>query len=299
MRRRKAILGFQVAAFLVFFLYAFVSFGEFNLMIIENREETRKILAPQSVFLNEENVEEFISHLKLTNSSEETILNEEKFDKLQNDSVIIVVQVHKRITYLRHLIKSFSKSPNISKTLLIFSHDFYDEEINELVQSIDFCKVMQIFYPFSIQNHSEVFPGTDPKDCERDLKKDQAVAAKCQNANFPDLYGHYREAAYTQTKHHWWWKANRVFDQLEVMRFHTGLVLFLEEDHYVAEDFLHILQLMEKSSPSLCQRCNVVSLGTYKTSLSSSNSDKVKCSNFFFASLLLFLTNVWIVVLLL
>jgi hypothetical protein len=45
----------------------------------------------------------------------------------------------------------------------------------------------------------------------------------CNNALYPDLYGHYREAKFTQTKHHWWWKANRVFSQLEVTRNHTGL----------------------------------------------------------------------------
>ena len=50
----------------------------------------------------------------------------------------------------------------------------------------------------------------------------RAIIRKCNNALYPDLYGHYREAKFTQTKHHWWWKANRVFDQLEVTRFHTG-----------------------------------------------------------------------------
>lgn len=45
----------------------------------------------------------------------------------------------------------------------------------------------------------------------------------CNNALYPDLYGHYREAEFTQTKHHWWWKANRVFNQLEVTRNHTGI----------------------------------------------------------------------------
>jgi hypothetical protein len=45
----------------------------------------------------------------------------------------------------------------------------------------------------------------------------------CNNALYPDLYGHYREAKFTQTKHHWWWKANRVFNQLEVTRNHTGM----------------------------------------------------------------------------
>ena len=38
----------------------------------------------------------------------------------------------------------------------------------------------------------------------------RAVSKGCTNAAWPDLHGHYREARYTQTKHHWWWKANQV-----------------------------------------------------------------------------------------
>lgn len=53
-------------------------------------------------------------------------------------------QVHTRIKYLRHLIVSLAQARDISKTLLIFSHDYYDEDINDLVQSIDFCKVLQV-----------------------------------------------------------------------------------------------------------------------------------------------------------
>ena len=91
----------------------------------------------------------------------------------------------------------------------------------------------------------------------------RALNVGCTNAQHPDLYGHYREAKFTQTKHHWWWKANRVFDQLTATRNHTGMVLFLEEDHYVAEDFLHVLRLMERTCRHSCERCNVLSLGTY------------------------------------
>jgi len=29
---------------------------------------------------------------------------------------------------------------------------------------------------------------------------------KCQNAETPDKYGHYREARFSQIKHHWFWK---------------------------------------------------------------------------------------------
>lgn len=43
----------------------------------------------------------------------------------------------------------------------------------------------------------------------------------------------------------------------------SGLVLFLEEDHYVAEDFLHLLDLMQTRANQLCAKCNILSLGTY------------------------------------
>lgn len=79
------------------------------------------------------------------------------------------------------------------------------------------------------------------------------------------------------------WKANRVFDQLEVTRYHTGLVLFLEEDHYVAEDFLYLLKLMQKKAYELCEKCNVMSLGTYLKTFNyyTYNSNHKKVSDFF------------------
>ncbi|XP_066158679.1 alpha-1,6-mannosyl-glycoprotein 2-beta-N-acetylglucosaminyltransferase isoform X2 [Euwallacea fornicatus] len=194
---------------------------------------------------------------------QQTVYNEDLFGPLQNDSIVIVIQIHDRLTYLRHLIVSLAQARDISQALLVFSHDFYDEEINSLIQSVDFCKVIQIFYPFSIQTHPSEFPGEDPGDCPRDIKKDKALQLKCNNALYPDLYGHYREAKFTQTKHHWWWKVNRVFNQLEITRNHSGLLLFLEEDHYVAEDFIYILKLMEKTCKEACRHCNILSLGTY------------------------------------
>ncbi|KAL4718746.1 hypothetical protein ACJJTC_001815, partial [Scirpophaga incertulas] len=185
--------------------------------------------------------------------------------------------VHTRLTYLRHLIVSLAQARDIDRTLLIFSHDYYDEEINNLVRSIDFTKVMQIFYPYSIQTHPYEFPGTDPNDCPRDAKFDQAIKLNCNNALHPDLHGHYREAKYTQTKHHWWWKANRIFNQLQCTAGHTGLVLFLEEDHYVAEDFIHMLYLLRNMADKSCPQCEILSLGTYlKTYQYHLSGDKVE-----------------------
>ncbi|CAG9828650.1 unnamed protein product [Diabrotica balteata] len=210
---------------------------------------------------------------------QQIVYNENIFDPLQNDSIVILVQIHDRITYLRHLIVSLAQAPGISQTLLIFSHDYYDEEMNNLVKSIDFCKVIQIFYPYSIQTHPYEFPGEDPGDCPRNIKKELALRKKCNNALYPDVYGHYREAKFTQTKHHWWWKANRVFSDLEITRNHTGLVVLLEEDHYVAEDFIHLLRLMERTYKESCKHCNILSLGTYlKTYNYYADSKKVEIS---------------------
>ena len=36
----------------------------------------------------------------------------------------------------------------------------------------------------------------------------RAVTKRCNNAQSPDKYGHYREAKYSQTKHHWFWKVS-------------------------------------------------------------------------------------------
>ncbi|XP_076651396.1 alpha-1,6-mannosyl-glycoprotein 2-beta-N-acetylglucosaminyltransferase isoform X1 [Halictus rubicundus] len=196
-------------------------------------------------------------------NAEQKVYNEEAFGPLATDAPVIVVQVHTRLIYLRHLIVSLAQAKGIEQTLLVFSHDVWHPDINYLVQSVDFCRVMQIFYPHSMQTHPHSFPGEDPNDCPRNIRKEQALDLGCINAKHPDLYGHYREAKFTQTKHHWWWKANRVFDQLSITRNHTGMVLFLEEDHYVAEDFLHVLRLMERTCKHSCEKCNVLSLGTY------------------------------------
>ncbi|XP_063545184.1 alpha-1,6-mannosyl-glycoprotein 2-beta-N-acetylglucosaminyltransferase isoform X3 [Cydia strobilella] len=222
------------------------------------------------------NITEIRRAIKRYNDAQ-TIYNEDIYGPVLNDTVIIAIQVHTRLTYLRHLIVSLAQARDIERTLLVFSHDYYDEEINSLVRTIDFTKVMQIFYPFSIQTHPNEFPGVHPNDCPRDAKFEQAIKLKCNNALHPDLHGHYREAKYTQTKHHWWWKANRIFNQLQCTASHTGMVVFLEEDHYVAEDFLHVLNLMRTTADKTCPQCELLSLGTYlKTYQYHATADKVE-----------------------
>lgn len=182
---------------------------------------------------------------------------------MTNETVLITIQVHNRISYLRRLIDSLQASHDISTALLIISHDVYDETLNAMIESIDFCMVLQIFYPHSIQTHPGRFPGTDPRDCPRDISRVDAKSRRCLNYEHPDLYGHYREAKFTQMKHHWWWKLNFIFDHLRVTRRHQGFLVLLEEDYFMAKDFLHVFKLVRDWKTKNCLKCNIVSLGTY------------------------------------
>ena len=69
----------------------------------------------------------------------------------------------------------YLQAKDIDRTLIIFSHDYWDDQVNELVESIDFAKTLQIFYPYSIQTHSDTFPGESANDCPRNAKKEQYV----------------------------------------------------------------------------------------------------------------------------
>ena len=201
-------------------------------------------------------------------NKKQKVLNIEKFPHRSSSSIVIVVQVHTRTRYLTKLIQSLKSARGISDALLIFSHDYYASDINSLVSSIDFCQVIQIYFPFSEQLHPNEFPGTDPDDCPRDTPRHEAIGIACNNAEHPDMYGHYREAKFTMTKHHWWWKANYIFHNLHSTRSHQGLVLFLEEDHYVAPDFYEVIQkayLLKKTSGKCQERgCDILTLGNYK-----------------------------------
>jgi alpha-1,6-mannosyl-glycoprotein beta-1,2-N-acetylglucosaminyltransferase len=99
------------------------------------------------------------------------IHNEATFGPVDNSTIVVVVQVHSRAEYLKHLIVSFAASRDIKDALVIFSHDLYDAEINELISRIDFCRYAQIYFPLSIQTHPDSFPGDDPRDCPPDMKR--------------------------------------------------------------------------------------------------------------------------------
>ena len=133
-------------------------------------------------------------------NKEQHVNNIDIFGSLNENKpqLIIVIQIHNRSEYLQLLINSLSTAKGINQTLIIFSHDLWDDTINNMVQSVNFAKTLQIFYPFSIQTHPGVFPGTSPNDCPRDIGIDEAKRINCTNAEWPDQYGHYREARLVQ-----------------------------------------------------------------------------------------------------
>ncbi|CAH1783091.1 unnamed protein product [Owenia fusiformis] len=210
----------------------------------------------------------------------QTILNAEKFHfQISKETVVIVVQVHNRLEYLLHLLNSLRNVPNVHRVLLVISHDYYSNEVNAIVHSINFCPVIQIFLPYTIQLYSNSFPGDDPNDCPRDIKKEEALKRKCNNAEYPDKYGHYRESKYCQIKHHWIWKAKYVFEDLRVTRNHSGLVLFLEEDHMVVDDLLVVMKQLQDMRIKRCPDCDILTLGNYDKNINyAASSARVETS---------------------
>lgn len=137
-----------------------------------------------------ENLRRFV-----TQKNDEQIMHNQHLFYPTKTRYILLVQVHKRHDYLRKFIETLRLVENINQTLLIFSHDFIDPDINVLVGNITFVpvrtkkgnklllkslnmfvlfnlfKVIQIFYPFSQQLYPDEFPGLDPNDCPRNLER--------------------------------------------------------------------------------------------------------------------------------
>nr|XP_045615364.1 alpha-1,6-mannosyl-glycoprotein 2-beta-N-acetylglucosaminyltransferase-like [Procambarus clarkii] len=216
---------------------------------------------PLEVSLTEEEVASVKEQIKQVNDDQE-ILNQHIFGPVVPNTSVLLVQVHKRLENLHYLVESMSAVEGINKSLVIFSHDLWDPAINAFVRNITNFRVMQMFFPFSLQLHARTFPGNDPADCAWNSSRESRDGIECPNQ--PDMYGHYREAPLTQIKHHWWWKLRRVFEELRATREAAGWVVFLEEDHYLAPDLLHVLHRLLEDKEHLCHYCQVIALGNYK-----------------------------------
>jgi hypothetical protein len=87
------------------------------------------------------NIEKIRKFVQNTNG-QERIKNLDKFpNPLNENSMVIIIQVHNRPDYFSHLLRSLSRATGIENALLVVSHDYYNEFINKLVDAINFCKV--------------------------------------------------------------------------------------------------------------------------------------------------------------
>lgn len=181
--------------------------------------------------------------------------NTDLFPNLSKDHIKIVLYVHNRPQYLQVVVESLSNVEGIGETLLIVSHDGYFAEMDEIVRSIKFCQVKQIFAPYSPHLFPDSFPGVSPGDCH---DKDDPVEKKCKGD--ADQYGNYRSPKIVSLKHHWWWMMNTVWDGLEETKGFSGHILFIEEDHFIYPNAYRIIQLLTVLKPQKCAECYAANL---------------------------------------
>lgn len=106
--------------------------------IVETLRPTLKISPNNSKSPEIQKLREIVRSVNL----KEFIRNKDKFGSdFSQSSLVIIIQVHDRIDYFSHLLKSLSHAKGIEAALLIISSDFYSEEINRLVEEINFCRV--------------------------------------------------------------------------------------------------------------------------------------------------------------
>lgn len=127
-------------------------------------------LPPSALYhlLSPFNVSEDILELRKTISKingDALVFNEDLFggSAISPETVLFVIQVHNRGTYLRALIESLKEVRGITDALLVFSHDRYSDEINQIVRNVSFTRYMQIFYPYSVQLYPKAFAGKGKK----------------------------------------------------------------------------------------------------------------------------------------
>ena len=201
--------------------------------------------------------------------------NLDLFGAHSDDAVIIVVQLHDNAKHFKEFLKSLKEVKNIEKATFVLSIGYLSEELKEIISEIDFCRYMKIVFPFSKQNFPTSFPGEDPNDCPRDLPKNQAIINKCNNAECPDMYGHYREVKFVQMKHHWLWQFYTIFGGIRMFLTHKGPVVMLEENHYVLPDLLHCAEKAVKMRNDECPTCSFINLGNFEVAQNYASDGKM------------------------
>lgn len=121
-----------------------------TLMNTEGHNRSQFIIEPNFFNLSDETSRSTVDFENLTQiqaeiariNSQQRIQNINRYGlNLNTESVVIVVQVHDRLEYLKILLDSLKETKKIKDSLLIVSHDVYSETLNKLVNDVDFCPV--------------------------------------------------------------------------------------------------------------------------------------------------------------
>ena len=194
-------------------------------------------------------------------NKESPIRNQEMFSGGQ---VVIALLVHKRADYLVSVLESLRKTHGISHATLIVSHDGYFPEVESVIQTVNFCRVKQIYHPYSkdlrdsdATSSVRLLPGNPRTTLEYDWK----------TAKSPFLMD--ERLVQAAPKHHYLWLWNALFQEDSFLRSSGGAlsapeattVLFLEDDHYVSNDILIQLPRVLKAQKEHCPECFSVNLG--------------------------------------
>ena len=116
---------------------------EDKVQVDEKNEDDKSIVGKGKLQTND-NIDPVIKMREIVSeiNKNEVVLNDDKFPSF---GLVMIIQVHRRIEYLKILLESLRDARDISEVLLVVSFDYYDEELFSVVDKVDFCKVIVIY----------------------------------------------------------------------------------------------------------------------------------------------------------
>ena len=250
-------------AITIFTFIAVINIGWKGLLIVKKLNTIIEKDSQTPIFGTVDNLKlipDSLFEVVLDLNSEQKVRNIKKFGPHTADSVVFVIQIKDDNEYFYWLLQSLRKVRDIDKVTLVISKSYFS---NVEANAIDFCRYMTIIFPFSMQLFPKSFPGEDKNDCPRNILIRNAVKKKCNNALFPDRYGHYREVKYVQSKHRWLWQLHMLFKGTDIFLKQTAPMILLEENNYVLPDVLNCTWQAIELKNKRCKQCGFISLGSY------------------------------------
>lgn len=159
-------------------------------------------------------------------------LNHRKFT-LEENFIPIVLLVHDRTDYLQEVLNQYRSVVDISKTILVISHDGIYPEVLDLVLSIDFCQVKQLIFPYSVKWMQQ-------------LRAEMQIGYQLWLSN-PGML-----------KLHWTWALTQAWYNVAYVPrdkekpVQVQEVCYMEDDFFVAPDFYLALKEMKGLKRRVC-----------------------------------------------